>query len=128
MDKGTVAELKVAAHYAALGCEVYTPVGGKTSCDLIIIRDGTMHRVEVKCTATVAAGCSSWAVSLRQIRPNRTGNTVKKFNANQCDLLAVYILPEDRIVEFDASTLDGRSSLNIKWIGGRVDEGSSLEN
>jgi hypothetical protein len=45
--RGVSAELTVGAYFADCGFEVFYGFGG-TSCDLIVLRDGATHRVEVK--------------------------------------------------------------------------------
>ena len=112
MDSGTVAELRVAADMARCGYEVFVPVGGKASCDLIGILDGTLQRFEVKSTSRSVNPCS-WTVELRQKRPNRTSVTTKKFNATNSDILAIYIEPEDRVVYMQSSDMHDRTSVDV---------------
>lgn len=117
---GTLAEIKVASHLVEQRHEVFVGWGGKTSCDLICIQDGILKRVQVKGCATCDPSSKSWIIQLRSIRSNRSQNTIKKFDASICDLLAVYIQPEDRVVLFDAAPLNGRNTISIKPLEGQA--------
>jgi len=112
MDTGTVAELTVAADLAREGYEVFLPVGGKASCDLVGIRDGVTERFEIKSTSR-SVNSRSWTVELRQKRPNRTGVTTKNFNATNSDTLAIYIGPENRVIYMPSEGMDGRVSVDV---------------
>lgn len=109
--QGNLGVLAAAKYFAVEGYEVFSPMMENSSCDLIVIKDGVTQRVEVKSTRTGSS--KSWQVQIRQIRPNRTGNKIKKFDGAKSDLLAVYIVPEDRVVVIPSSEIK-RSSLTIK--------------
>lgn len=117
---GNLAEIKVASYLIENGYEVFVGWGGKTSCDLICIKDGQLERVQVKGCASRDKKSHSWIVQLRSIRSNRSGNTIHKFDGTVCDTLAVYIQPEDRIVLYDALPLDGRNAISIKPLEGQA--------
>ena len=109
VEQGRIGEIKSAAHLLSMGFEVYIPYGGNASCDLIVISPTeALFRVEVKSVKSRNKS-GSYTVILKQTRPNRTGNKVKKFNASQADLLAVYVFPEDRVYLFETVKLDGKS-------------------
>src|SRR4030043_2095565 len=119
MDKKTLAgnlgELKVAAYFAELGYEVYIPWGGKSSSDLVVCIDGESFKIQVK-TSSVC-NTKSWLVQLKSVRSNKTGNKILKFDGNICDILAIYIIPEDKVhIIWDPLSLDGRSQINIPKI------------
>ena len=122
IEKGRLAEAKVVAQLVELGYEVYLPFGGNTSCDLIALRTGVLKRVEIKFTSD-RTGPDSFEVSLRQIRPNRSGNKVKKFDATQADILAIFVVDTNDVILFeDTTSLHGRSSITVHpWKNGRAD-------
>lgn len=117
---GNLAEIKVAAVLVQHKYEVFMGYGGKTSCDLIAIKDGESIRVQVKGCGTRDTS-KSWLVQLRSMRPNRSGTTIKKFDASICDWLGVYIQPEDRVVFYCAATLDGRTAVSVKPLEGTAE-------
>lgn len=129
VEFGRLGEAAVLKHFVSEGYEIFSPLFGNTSIDLIVIKEGKVFRVEVK-TTKFAKG-SSYEVQLRSSRPNRTGTTIRKFDGNRCDLLAIYVEPEDRVIVKTAKDLDGRSTISIKKNNGRanpIGEGPSLEN
>ncbi len=112
--KGRLAEAKAIAHLTQLGYDVFVPVGGNASCDLIIVLENEVpKRVEVKyCNSKMRK--NSWVVSLKQIRHNLQQITIKKFNADLVELLAVYIHKIDQVFVMDASKYHGRATMTIK--------------
>jgi hypothetical protein len=111
VGKGRVAEAKVVAELVAQGVEVYLPTFGNGICDLIALCDGVLIKVETKYTARLRVG---YEVSLRQVRANRAQMTVKKFNAANSDVLAVYVSPIGRVAFLPAAPLDGRVSVTLR--------------
>lgn len=102
----------MAAYLMGESYEVYLPLGGKTSCDLIALKHGHLHRVEVKSTATKRPS-GNWAVMLKSVRHNRTQNKIKLFNADACDMLAVWVAPLDRVVLIEPQTVHGKGETTI---------------
>lgn len=83
---------------------------------MVVMKDGKLMRVEVKATsATTKAG--DFMVSLRRIRNNSKHYTIHKFDGKCCDILAVYIVPENRVVLLDPIKLDGKTCTTIKKEG-----------
>lgn len=113
--KGRLAEAETMTSLIAQGYEPYLPVFGNGPCDLVAIHPTYRQviRIEVKFTSSQRRP-SRWDVSLKQTRPNRTGVVTKMFNSFQCDVLAVYVEPLDRVLYFDASSLEGRNSMVVK--------------
>lgn len=109
---GGLAELKVAEELLVRGYEIFFGWGGKTSCDLVVIKDSNVIRVQVKGT-TQKSRYGKWVVQLKSVRSNRTENVIKKFDASLCDLLGVYIEEEDRVVFLEAEALDGMTEKHI---------------
>lgn len=105
--KSVTGELAAAKHLATLGMEVFFPLGGKTSADLLAVdtTDGSVKRIQVKTTSTQARSGNGWQVQLKSVRPNRSGSRIKRFNPTDYDLLVVYIEPEDRVEVFNTSNI-----------------------
>lgn len=116
IEKGRLAEAKVASELVQQGMEVFVPAFGNAKCDLIALdSEGAALRIEVKyCNAHSNRG-ESWEVHLRQVRHNSSVTTVKKFNSENSDMLAVYLAAVDKVMLFDAEALHGRSSLAIRF-------------
>lgn len=112
VGKGRAAEAKVVAELVAQGIEVYLPTFGNGICDLVALSDGVLLRVETKYSGHLRAG--GYQVSLRQVRANRSQMIVKKFNAANSDVLAVYVAPLDRVTFLPSAKLDGRTSLTLR--------------
>ena len=92
--------------------EVFTPVSGKAPFDLVAARGTTLLRVEVK-------GCASrrpnggFQVSLRSVRPNRSGNKIRFLDPAVSDVVAVYLEPIDTVCFFSTRQLAGRSTITL---------------
>lgn len=112
-EKGILGQVSIVKYFVMNGYEVFSPVGDNASCDLIVLRDGAMMRVECKATEA-SPNKKSWSVSLRQVRPNRTENKVKNFDASKSDLLAVYIIPEDRVEVVPSYQVDGKTCFTVQ--------------
>lgn len=128
VDKGNLGMISISKALTMQGYEVFLPLSENSSCDLVAIKDQVMYRVECKSTS-FSASAVSWGVALRQIRPNRTGNVVKKFDSAKSDLLAVYIVPEDRVEIFNSIDYHDRTTVTIKKHGyaNSIGEGTTLE-
>lgn len=111
--KGRLAEAKALVHFIQEGYEVYTPFVDNTKYDMLLHKDGELLRVSVKyCNATLRSG--TWTVNMKQSSRRANNNIdVKKFDASEYDLIAVYIHPEDR-VHVCPSTDATTTQLNIK--------------
>lgn len=99
------------AHFVRFGYEVYLPVFGNGPVDLIAYRDGVYLKVEVKSTSYRKG--ISYEVQLRSVRHNSNEIKSRKFSSTGVDVLAVYIVPEDRVVTLKASKFEGRTSVMI---------------
>lgn len=106
-------ELKVATELAQQNYSIFVNWGGKASCDLIAIKENEIIRVQVKSTTT-RNKYGVWVVQLKTVRSNKTQNTIKNFDASTCDLLAIYIAPEDRVLLLPAQQYNGKSIASIK--------------
>ena len=108
-----VSELKVALAFAEEEWDVFDSVGGKSPFDLVVHKNGILKRVEVKSCAFVDKW-NSYRTELRRIRVNKTKKVVYPFDKNSCDILAIYIVPEDKVCFIDPQKLRGVTSLSLK--------------
>jgi hypothetical protein len=113
MGKGRIGEAKVSAHFAALGYEVFVPVFCQPTSDMIVCKDGALQRVQVKfCSAIGHSG--AYYVSLKSVRCGAGKPAVHKFDSTKCDILAVYLCQDDKVVLLDPSPLHGRTTVALR--------------
>ena len=112
VDQGRRGEASTVAYFVKEGYEVFLPMFGNASCDLIVVKDGKISRVECKSTS-VKTPSGKWIAQLRQVRHNRTANTVKKFDSNNSELLAIYVVDEDRVVVLESIEVHGNSTVTV---------------
>ena len=109
---GALAESRVVTALLQERWEVFTAVSGKAPFDLVAARDGQLLRVEVKGCATRQPN-GGFAVSLRSVRPNRSGNTVHYLSESTSDVVAIYLEPVDAVCFFPTSQLAGRTTITL---------------
>jgi Holliday junction resolvase-like predicted endonuclease len=113
-DKGTIGELACAAYMAREGYDVFFDTSGKTSFDFIAHKNGILIRVQVKTTSTRTPEDTGWIVTLKATRPNRTRSKHIQFDRNSCDVLAVFIEPDNRVVVIQANTIKQKSAIVVR--------------
>ena len=59
---GAVSELRVCVDLASRGCEVYRALSPAAPCDLVVLSNGKLLRVEVKTGNRMASGKISWPI------------------------------------------------------------------
>ncbi|MGH7204464.1 MAG: group I intron-associated PD-(D/E)XK endonuclease [Candidatus Levyibacteriota bacterium] len=110
--KGRLAEAKVITYLIEQGYEVYIPFSNNSKYDVIAIKDGVVKRISTKFTS-VKKPSGSWVVEMRQIYRGKDIINIDKFDNKQCDLIAVYLGPIDKVVLVEASKATARG-LHIK--------------
>lgn len=111
-ERGVKGEALVLQHLIEEGYEVFLPFGGKTNTDLVAERDGTLYRVQVKSTS-VRKSSGRYVVQIKKVRSNKTKNNITSFNNQDCDILAVAILPENRVILLDSKSILSKNMLTI---------------
>ena len=91
--QGNIGEAKVMNYYIANGYTVYLPFGTAAKNDMIIEKDNVVQRVSVK-TANTKNKSGKYRVRIRQGKLNKQ----TPFDKTSCEILAIYILPEDKII------------------------------
>lgn len=114
--KGSIGELEIAAELMRRGYAIYFPLGSKVSFDLVAVKDNKLFRVSCKATAAVGPS-GGYRVELRSIRVRRSGNQIRKFSSRCCDILAVYIIPEDRVALIDPLTVKAKHCIIVRGCG-----------
>jgi len=88
--KGDWALSKAIAYFMEAGYEVLLPIGDKRPYDLVIEKDGKLQKVQCKYTSHKSK-YGVYLAPLRVMGGNRSsGNTAKKYNKEDFDLLFVY--------------------------------------
>jgi Holliday junction resolvase-like predicted endonuclease len=106
--QGRMGEAVVASEFTKQGYDVFTPAFGTTGCDMVIVRDSEVKRVEVKtCRNMVNSG--RYEVFLTRKRNGKA----YRFDASKSDVLAVCVLPTGRVHLLDANEYDGRRSVTV---------------
>lgn len=100
--KGRLAESKVISYLIENGYEVYLPFSNNSKYDVLVVKNGVIKRVSTKYTS-VQKQSGTWRVEMRQIYRGKNVINIDKFDSSQCDLIAVYIGPLDKVVLVNAS-------------------------
>lgn len=103
-QNGILGEAAAIKHFIQNGYEIFTQFSGKAPFDFVAYLDNELYRVSVKST-TVRSPSGRWVVQIRRKRHNRTGNMSFAFDNTSCDLVAVYIVPEDRVIIIDSTMI-----------------------
>jgi Holliday junction resolvase-like predicted endonuclease len=112
--KGDLAELMVAADLRRKGYKVAFPFGEDWDYDLIVEREGSLERVQVKYSesdgAVLAVRCRSHSLTNGKVK------RVKHYTAAMIDWLAVYDQSTDRCFYVPAKELGtaGRSIMHLR--------------
>jgi hypothetical protein len=69
-------------------------------------------RVQVKGTGTQSKS-GKWITQLKSVRSNRTKNVIYPFDSTLCEIVGIYIAPEDRVVILSSEELHGKSEIRI---------------
>ena len=111
--KGDLAELRVACDLLKKGHRVAIPFGEDSDYDLVLDRDRTLERVQVKYVQSdgivIHLRCRSHSLTNGKVR------AVKHYTAETIDWLAVYDLTTDACFYIPASLLGtGRSMMSLR--------------
>jgi PD-(D/E)XK nuclease superfamily protein len=111
--KGDLAEVIGAADLVRRGYKVAIPYGEDWDYDLIVCRDGSLERVQVKYTRSqgsiVVVRCRSASLTNGRVR------RVKHYTAEMIDWIAVYDATTDRCYYVPSSEFEkGRSILHLR--------------
>jgi hypothetical protein len=123
-DIGAYAEMRFCGMAMSLGYEVFLPFSHSTKTDVILLTlDSKPIRVQVK-KATYqkknqSHHCDSWKFMVGSGRPSCAANPMdyglryRKYEINDFDILAAYILERDVFAFYDLSEIHGLSS--CRW-------------
>ena len=111
---GTLGEIKAAAHLVSLGYRIFWPLDSHDKFDLVAFKDNQFLKVQVKSSSFRTKASKSWIVTLDNVTHKSGGGVERRTISNDnCDLLAVYIIPEDRVVILETG-FEGKTRISIK--------------
>jgi len=100
--KGRLAEAKVISFLIENDYEVYIPFSNNSKYDVLAYKDGSIKKISIKFTS-VKKPSGTWVVEMRQIYRGNNIINIDKFDKTNCDLIAVYIGPLDKVVLVEPS-------------------------
>lgn len=112
MKSGSLGEIAVMKHFAELGYNVYSAVTENAAVDLVVEFDGEYKTVEVKSTSYQYK--DGYKVQLKKVRSNKTENKITNFDPNTVDLLAIYIIPEDKVKILKPNEITAKTEMVIR--------------
>lgn len=112
IKNGRIGEAAVALEFAKMGYDVYMPTFGNGECDMLVLKDGVVSRVEVKSTSSQQKS-GRYTVMLKSVRPNKTENVIRKFDGSRSDILAVHVIPTGRVHIFSSKEFDGMNQTTV---------------
>lgn len=108
--QGAIGVARAIAYYAERGDAVFIPVSDTSRYDLVVdLGEEGLIRVEVKST-THPQG----EVCLRTKGGNKTGNTIKRLSADDCDVVFCVNLHTAGWREFHIKELEGRTTVRVR--------------
>ncbi len=93
--QSAISELKAMEKFIDIGYNIYYQLTGREPFDFIAERDGKLLRVEVKSTNHTTKNGKAYIASIKATRMKANSIVRRRFDVNQCDVLAVYICPLD---------------------------------
>ncbi len=111
--QGSLGEVSVTKEMYKQGYIVYTQYSGFSPFDLVAYNPKTheLYRVSVK--SSINRRGTNWIVDIRQKMYSGGQYFKVPFNNKSCDIVAVYLPSEDRVVTFDSSTIINKRQLSI---------------
>ena len=123
--KGDLAELKVACGLLERGYQIAMPYVEDWDFDLILLRDGSLERVQVKHSVSkngvIPVKCRSHSLTNGKVRQT------KHYTARTIDWMAIYDRTTDRCFYIRASDLGfGKSILHLRLAPARNDQAAGI--
>ena len=106
--QGNTGEAKVLSYFINEGYTVYLPFGTAAKNDMIIEKNNEIKRVSVK-TSNTKYKTGKYRVRIRQGKLNKQ----IPFDNKSTDILAIYIIPEDRVVLMNSNDIKSGFELSI---------------
>jgi PD-(D/E)XK endonuclease len=112
-QKGSIAEIMIAATAIRLGIDVYKPINDGTRCDLVFDLAGKLTRIQCKWAAwqgdTVIIRCY-------RHRRTRDGLLRRLYTAKEIDAFAAYCLETDKCYYLPFHVFDGQPNIQLRLV------------
>ena len=112
-DAGRLGEAKAIAKLVEFGWYPFSDLSGKCPVDIIAWKDGAVKTFQVKTTNSLS-NAGNYIVQIGSVRPNRTGNVIRKFGSDGVDYLVAYVIPTDRVYFIPSGEITTGRCLTIK--------------
>lgn len=110
---GSLAEMKVITDLTLNKWHIFNQVSGKAPFDIVAYKDGQLKKISIKSCNKEPNGKGKYTVEIGRVRSNKSENTIHLFDKTESDILAVYIVKEDRIVYIDSFLIENGRQINI---------------
>ena len=122
-QKGSIAEIMIAAQAIKLGIDVYKPVNDGTRCDLVFDLAGRLTRIQCKWAAR-----SGDVLIVRCYRNRRTrdGMLTRKYSADEVDAFAAYSLELDRCYFLPFTASAGQRNIQLRLAPSRNNQRTGI--
>jgi prevent-host-death family protein len=114
-DKGTLAELEIAAAATRLGVAVYSPLSGHARADLVFEIGDRLWRVQCKWGRLTPAG-DAVIVHVAGSRRGRHGYVLSTYSMNEIDLFGVYCGDLDRRFLLPATFAAEKHAIQLRLV------------
>lgn len=103
------------AYYTSNGYQVLLPLNDTQKYDLVVDKDGTLHKVSVK-TTKFKRKSGMFSVLLKNCGGSSSKSKVRHFNNKCCDILFILTV-EGTMYEIPSHLIDVKGSLSLtnKW-------------
>ena len=105
---GSLAETRVIYELSKKGYHIFNQISGKAPFDIVIYKDGVMKRVSIKCCNKKGNTAGTYQIEIGRVRSNKTSNTIYKFDKDECDILAIYVVEIDEVFYLDPITIHNK--------------------
>lgn len=109
----SLAETKIIHEFTKDKWHVFNQVSGKAPFDIVIYKDGVIKRVSIKSCNKEKGWGDKYQIEVGRVRSNKTENKIYKFSKEECDILAIYLVKEDKIVYLPSEIADGKRQIYI---------------
>lgn len=108
----SLGEMKVITDLTEKGYHVFNQISGKAPFDVVAYKNQCL-RISIKSCNLNANKVGNYTVQIKRVRSNKTENKIYKFNREECDYIAVYIVEIDSIFYYDVDDLISLNTITV---------------
>jgi len=109
---GSLAEAKIIYELTEKKYHIFNQVSGKAPFDLVAFKDNDLLKISVK-SVSVTNKNGNYEVQLKRVRSNKTENKIYNFDPKECDVLAVFVIPLNKVFYFKSTNIKTKSTFTI---------------